>query len=190
MAKRKNTCQLCGTRTRFIAVCSGCQWVAEMWLGEHGLDDPEAVFESIPVRRLNRTCYLCGEARSEHADHVVPKSKGGSDHWSNIGAACAKCNISKYDTEGITPEQQERLEAQHRAMREAYDRLTMDAWLDVFHVEVAEMVEDIDDGFEYDHAELEELFEEYLDDNELPLGHQTGAAAHIATWLIRYQRSL
>ena len=66
----------------------------------------------------------------------------------------------------------------------------MDAWLDVFHVEVAEMVEDIDDGFDYDHAELTEMFEEYLEEDEMTLGQQTGAAAHIASWLIRYQRSL
>jgi hypothetical protein len=30
-----------------------------------------------------------------HADHVVPRSRGGSDDPSNLVAACARCNLSK-----------------------------------------------------------------------------------------------
>jgi hypothetical protein len=30
-----------------------------------------------------------------HADHVIPRSRGGSDDLSNLVAACAPCNLSK-----------------------------------------------------------------------------------------------
>ena len=28
-------------------------------------------------------------------DHIVPKNKGGRDSWSNLVAACSKCNTRK-----------------------------------------------------------------------------------------------
>jgi 5-methylcytosine-specific restriction endonuclease McrA len=41
-------------------------------------------------------CVYCG-APGEHDDHVMPLSKGGTDHWWNIERACAVCNLSKHD---------------------------------------------------------------------------------------------
>lgn len=32
-----------------------------------------------------------------HVDHVVPRSKGGTDDPSNLVTACAACNLSKYN---------------------------------------------------------------------------------------------
>lgn len=32
-----------------------------------------------------------------HVDHVVPRSRGGSDDAANLVTACARCNLSKYD---------------------------------------------------------------------------------------------
>ncbi len=32
-------------------------------------------------------------------DHLIPRSKGGSSHWSNILTACADCNLGKSDGE-------------------------------------------------------------------------------------------
>lgn len=42
------------------------------------------------------SCVYCG-APSEHVDHVVPVSRGGSDSLHNLVASCAKCNLTKSD---------------------------------------------------------------------------------------------
>jgi hypothetical protein len=43
-------------------------------------------------------CVYCGaqvDMQSGQADHVVPRSRGGSDDISNLATACAPCNQSK-----------------------------------------------------------------------------------------------
>lgn len=39
-------------------------------------------------------CFYCG-AKSDHADHVIPLSRGGTHDLDNLVPACAKCNFSK-----------------------------------------------------------------------------------------------
>lgn len=39
-------------------------------------------------------CVYCG-APSEVIDHIVPKIRGGSHHWSNLTASCEACNGRK-----------------------------------------------------------------------------------------------
>jgi 5-methylcytosine-specific restriction endonuclease McrA len=48
------------------------------------------------LNRDNYVCRYCG-GRATTADHVVPKSKGGSDAMSNLVAACRSCNSGKRD---------------------------------------------------------------------------------------------
>lgn len=48
--------------------------------------------------RDNHTCQYCGipfEAKRLTIDHVIPKSKGGRNEWSNLVAACKPCNNRK-----------------------------------------------------------------------------------------------
>ena len=43
-------------------------------------------------------CMYCGREHPEYdltRDHVIPLSKGGSDRWSNVVAACRQCNTRK-----------------------------------------------------------------------------------------------
>ncbi|MCY4458958.1 MAG: HNH endonuclease [Albidovulum sp.] len=40
-------------------------------------------------------CQYCGEQGDLTFDHVVPRSKGGKTNWSNVVAACARCNHKK-----------------------------------------------------------------------------------------------
>jgi hypothetical protein len=44
------------------------------------------------------TCRYCGAAEGPfHRDHVLPRSRGGTDHDDNLMTACAFCNGSKGD---------------------------------------------------------------------------------------------
>ena len=69
--------------------------------------------ESLPIRKapyarrvaLNRsnifirdfnTCQYCGSS-AESIDHIIPKSKGGENVWSNVVACCKRCNLIKAD---------------------------------------------------------------------------------------------
>ena len=52
-------------------------------------------------------CHIChvklsrsnhgknGRKGAWHADHSVPRSKGGTDHGNNLRAACVPCNLAK-----------------------------------------------------------------------------------------------
>jgi 5-methylcytosine-specific restriction endonuclease McrA len=46
------------------------------------------------MARDNETCHWCGEYAT-HADHVMPKSRGGSDDPANLVASCAACNLRR-----------------------------------------------------------------------------------------------
>jgi 5-methylcytosine-specific restriction endonuclease McrA len=57
--------------------------------------------ESTPTRRnvLIRdcwTCQYCGKSSKDQTkltiDHVMPKSRGGDSSWTNLVAACERCN--------------------------------------------------------------------------------------------------
>ena len=52
------------------------------------------------LRRDDYTCRYCGGKAPDvelHVDHVIPKSRGGSDKPWNLTAACSSCNLSKGD---------------------------------------------------------------------------------------------
>lgn len=46
--------------------------------------------------RDNYKCVYCGEP-SQHVDHVIPVSKGGTNDLDNLVAACSTCNLAKSD---------------------------------------------------------------------------------------------
>ena len=39
-------------------------------------------------------CKVCGE-RATDVDHIVPRSRGGSDKWANLQPLCSKCHKIK-----------------------------------------------------------------------------------------------
>jgi 5-methylcytosine-specific restriction endonuclease McrA len=57
---------------------------------------------SVPLSRrgiMDRdasTCAYCA-ARADTIDHVLPRSRGGQHEWTNVVAACARCNHGKGD---------------------------------------------------------------------------------------------
>jgi 5-methylcytosine-specific restriction endonuclease McrA len=48
------------------------------------------------LERDRHQCVYCG-ARADTIDHVRPRSRGGPHHWTNVVAACARCNHRKGD---------------------------------------------------------------------------------------------
>lgn len=74
--QRQSRCKKCDVDRRYRAECRDA----------HGL--PE-----------NAVCHLCGlDGMTEgnaHADHLIPRSRGGSDDASNLRWAHAACNISR-----------------------------------------------------------------------------------------------
>lgn len=53
-------------------------------------------------RRDSHQCVYCGSKRDLTLDHVIPKSRGGSNGWENLVTSCARCNTKKADR---TPEE-------------------------------------------------------------------------------------
>ncbi|MFN8358474.1 MAG: HNH endonuclease [Candidatus Kapaibacterium sp.] len=48
------------------------------------------------LRRDNYRCQYCGSSSTPLTlDHIIPKSRGGSESWENLVAACVKCNNRK-----------------------------------------------------------------------------------------------
>jgi len=51
-------------------------------------------------RRDGHICAYCGKIFSDlrlTRDHVVPRSRGGADKWTNVVTACERCNHMKDD---------------------------------------------------------------------------------------------
>ena len=47
------------------------------------------------MKRDKFRCVYCGSQRQLTIDHVIPKSKGGQNTWSNMVTCCSKCNCKK-----------------------------------------------------------------------------------------------
>lgn len=58
-------------------------------------------FKKVPLSRYNvfrRDGYKCGYCRSDKdltLDHVIPRSRGGKNMWTNLVTCCKKCNAKK-----------------------------------------------------------------------------------------------
>jgi len=53
-------------------------------------------------KRDGYQCVYCGSHRNLTLDHVIPKSRGGTNEWTNLVTSCQKCNLKKADR---TPEE-------------------------------------------------------------------------------------
>lgn len=47
------------------------------------------------LKRDNYTCVYCGSKKDLTLDHLIPKSKGGQNTWTNLVTACFPCNHKK-----------------------------------------------------------------------------------------------
>lgn len=61
------------------------------------------VIKQMVLQRSAGRCWYCGEVlnvagrQTNHIDHVLPVSKGGSNDPDNLVAACRTCNTEKAD---------------------------------------------------------------------------------------------
>lgn len=55
---------------------------------------PWFVWNPVFVRQ-NYTCVKCGGKRRLHLDHIIPLSRGGTNHSSNLQVLCWLCNTRK-----------------------------------------------------------------------------------------------
>lgn len=61
---------------------------------------PPALTNRDLFRRDRHICAYCGGIFKEldlTRDHVIPRSRGGADKWTNVVAACMACNHAKDD---------------------------------------------------------------------------------------------
>ena len=47
---------------------------------------------------LRDPCPYCLKRRSTTIDHIIPRSKGGSNYWQNMTGACEECNHERDNT--------------------------------------------------------------------------------------------
>ena len=48
-------------------------------------------------QELPKACVFCGSKENLQSDHLIPKSRGGSDSADNLVLSCASCNASRND---------------------------------------------------------------------------------------------
>lgn len=47
------------------------------------------------LEMYNHQCVVCGTTENPTVDHIIPKSKGGTDDLENLRVMCKKHNTSK-----------------------------------------------------------------------------------------------
>lgn len=64
------------------------------------MNKPPALTNRELFRRDHYMCAYCGGIFKElhlTRDHIIPRSKGGPDKWTNVVSSCEKCNHKKDD---------------------------------------------------------------------------------------------
>ena len=96
-------------------VSKGCEWEKDFYFHCRDHNDsyvPEVEYKSKPIiyyakkrKRLfdlaNGICYLCNKPitnmQEANIDHVIPRSRGGSNRMSNLRLTHESCNTIKAD---------------------------------------------------------------------------------------------
>ena len=46
-------------------------------------------------KRDHYQCVYCGSSKDLSLNHVIPKTRGGGNEWTNLVTSCFKCNLKK-----------------------------------------------------------------------------------------------
>lgn len=83
--------------TKFCGYDCKMAWhKARLWL--ESVTDEAGAYQCVAYRKAMRRdpCAYCG-ADSQELDHIVARSRGGSDDWHNRAGTCSRCNGRKQD---------------------------------------------------------------------------------------------
>jgi 5-methylcytosine-specific restriction endonuclease McrA len=67
-------------------------------VGAHNTANRRRQKKSLANRDGGALCHYCGQRHKLYdltVDHVVPRSRGGSNHLFNLVLACRPCNLAK-----------------------------------------------------------------------------------------------
>lgn len=56
---------------------------------------PKSIKIAVMRRIWGMPCVICGDTDDINVDHIVPKSRGGSNDESNLQPLCRQCNYRK-----------------------------------------------------------------------------------------------
>lgn len=89
-------CRGCGVNT-YGGICQEC-WFNKR-LEDNGYDPIGAMLKRLCEEQNWRCCYcghdwriLINRKTRPTVEHIIPRSKGGTDEWVNLAAACSRCN--------------------------------------------------------------------------------------------------
>jgi 5-methylcytosine-specific restriction endonuclease McrA len=63
---------------------------------------------AVVLAEQGRVCWLCGTGGADSADHVVPRSRCGTDAQSNLRPSCRRCNSSRQNRAPFRPDPEPR----------------------------------------------------------------------------------
>lgn len=106
-------CKICGRefngQSRQLFCSGGCRLENErqkMKIPEHEKPSSQLVIRFSVLKRDGFKCIYCGRSPLHdnavlEIEHVIPRSKGGTNEMNNLVAACRECNIGKGDRLGV-----------------------------------------------------------------------------------------
>jgi 5-methylcytosine-specific restriction endonuclease McrA len=71
-------------------------------------------------KRDDNECIYCGATTDLTIDHVIPRSKGGSNTWENLVTCCGMCNVRKCSKDVDEFLSEYNLTMRHKPFRPSY----------------------------------------------------------------------
>ncbi len=91
-----------GVRVHTVRTSYALPSVVRLWQYRHVPYKRIMLSRKNIMTRDNHQCQYCGTKKGTMTvDHVIPRKRGGKDVWTNLVAACTRCNNKKGD---LTPE--------------------------------------------------------------------------------------